>query len=413
MSVLSDNNKLLATGLRIIAFALFPLLWFLFQAILFREISKAIPRSLLIFLAIAVGSTFIFLLYIGMNKIISFAPKQYQEGLYGAMFVGPAIFLLGLFLFYPAIRTIYLSFRDKYGDFSVGFENYIWAFSNDLMKITIRNQFIWLLGVVSLVILIGLIVAYISDKLQKGEAFFKSVIFMPMAISGVGSSAIFKFIYEYRPPPLTQIGFLNGLRVTGGQDIDGNDCKNNVIENGNKIGYTGEGCTEPIGWLQQRDLTKFKAFENVSEVDTLQSFFSNLPLNTILLMIIMVWMYTGFAMIVFSAAIKAIPSEITEAGRIDGASEARIFLSVVMPYIKSTIVVVATYITVTVLKAYDIVFVTTRGDFETNLLAVKMMDEFSKFLHFGRASTVAILIFISVIPIIVLNALRNREDTKI
>ena len=382
MSVLSDNNKLLATGLRIIAFALFPLLWFLFQAILFREISKAIPRSLLIFLAIAVGSTFIFLLYIGMNKIISYAPKQYQEGLYGAMFVGPAIFLLGLFLFYPAIRTIYLSF-------------------------------IWLVGVVSLVILIGLIVAYISDKLQKGEAFFKSIIFMPMAISGVGSSAIFKFIYEYRPPPLTQIGFLNGLRVTGGQDIDGNDCKNNVIENGNKIGYTGEGCTEPIGWLQQRDLTKFQAFENVSEVDTLQSFFSNLPLNTILLMIIMVWMYTGFAMIVFSAAIKAIPSEITEAGRIDGASEARIFLSVVMPYIKSTIVVVATYITVTVLKAYDIVFVTTRGDFETNLLAVKMMDEFSKFLHFGRASTVAILIFISVIPIIVLNAFRNREDTKI
>ena len=207
MSVLSDNNKLLATGLRIIAFALFPLLWFLFQAILFREISKAIPRSLLIFLAIAVGSTFIFLLYIGMNKIISYAPKQYQEGLYGAMFVGPAIFLLGLFLFYPAIRTIYLSFRDKYGDFSVGFENYIWAFSNDLMKITIRNQFIWLLGVVSLVILIGLIVAYISDKLQKGEAFFKSVIFMPMAISGVGSSAIFKFIYEYRPPPLTQLYF--------------------------------------------------------------------------------------------------------------------------------------------------------------------------------------------------------------
>ena len=91
----------------------------------------------------------------------------------------------------------------------------------------------------------------------KGEAFFKSVIFMPMAISGVGSSAIFKFIYEYRPPPLTQIGFLNGLRVTGGQDIDGNDSKNNVIENGNKIGYTGEGCTEPIGWLEQRDLKKF------------------------------------------------------------------------------------------------------------------------------------------------------------
>ena len=409
----TQQEKLKSIGISMLALGIFPLIWFLFQAILFRELTELISRNLLVVFALIVGSTFVFLLFWGMDKIIKLSPKENRESLEARMFAGPSLFMISLFLFYPAIRTIYLSFRDKYGDFSVGFENYIWAFSNDLMKITIRNQFIWLLGVVSLVILIGLIVAYISDKLQKGEAFFKSVIFMPMAISGVGSSAIFKFIYEYRQPPLTQIGFLNGLRVTGGQDIDGNDCKNNVIENGNKIGYTGEGCTEPIGWLQQRDLTKFKAFENVSEVDTLQSFFSNLPLNTILLMIIMVWMYTGFAMIVFSAAIKAIPSEITEAGRIDGASEARIFLSVVMPYIKSTIVVVATYITVTVLKAYDIVFVTTRGDFETNLLAVKMMDEFSKFLHFGRASTVAILIFISVIPIIVLNALRNREDTKI
>ena len=126
----------------------------------------------------------------------------------------------------------------------------------------------------------------------------------------------------------------------------------------------------------------------------------------------MVWMYTGFAMIVFSAAIKAIPSEITEAVRIDGASEARIFLSVVMPYIKSTIVVVATYITVTVLKAYDIVFVTTRGDFETNLLAVKMLDEFAKFLNQGRSAAVAVIIFISVIPIIILNIIRNRQEAK-
>ena len=348
-----------------------------------------------------------------MNKIISYAPKQYQEGLYGAMFVGPALFLLGLFLLYPAIRTIYLSFRDKWGENSVGLDNYVWAFSDKIMLITIRNQFIWLIGVVTLVIMIGLVVAYVSDKLKKGEAVFKSIIFLPMAISGVGSSAIFKFIYAYRPPPLTQIGFLNGLRVTGGTDDFGNPCKNNIIENGRKIDYVNDGCTQPIGWLQQRDLTKFTSFENISADDGVISWLMNFPLNTVLLMIIMVWMYTGFAMIVFSAAIKAVPTEITEAGRMDGASEARIFLSVIMPYVKSTIVVVATYLTVTVLKAYDIVFVTTRGDFETNLLAVKMMDEFSKFLHFGRASTVSILIFISVIPIIVLNVFRNKEDSTL
>ena len=410
MSINSDSNKLLSFGVRIIAFSVFPMIWFLSQAILFREITNRIPRALLIFLAITIGSSFIFFLYAGMNKIISYAPKSYQEGLYGAMFVGPAIFLLGLFLFYPAIRTIYLSFRDKWGENSVGLDNYVWAFSDKIMQITIRNQFIWLVGVVTLAIMIGLIVAYVSDKLQKGEAVFKSIIFLPMAISGVGSSAIFKFIYAYRPPPLTQIGFLNGLRVTGGNDDMGNPCKNNIIENGRKIDYVNDGCTQPIGWLQQRDLTKFTSFENVTPDDSFFSWLVNFPLNTILLMIIMVWMYTGFAMIVFSAAIKAVPTEITEAGRIDGASEARIFLSVIMPYVKSTIVVVATYLTVTVLKAYDIVFVTTRGDFETNLLAVKMMDEFSKFLHFGRASTVSILIFISVVPIIVLNVFRNKED---
>ena len=403
MSVKSDSSKLLIFGVRIIAFSIFPMIWFLSQAILFREITNRIPRALLIFLAIVIGSSFIFILYAGMNKIISYAPKQYQEGLYGAMFVGPAIFLLGLFLLYPAIRTIYLSFRDKWGDNSVGIDNYVWAFSDKIMLITIRNQFIWLIGVVTLVIMIGLVVAYVSDKLKKGEAVFKSIIFLPMAISGVGSSAIFKFIYAYRPPPLTQIGFLNGLRVTGGTDDFGNPCKNNIIENGRKIDYVNDGCTQPIGWLQQRDLTKFTSFENITPDDGLINWLMNFPLNTVLLMIIMVWMYT----------IKSVPTEITEAGRIDGASEAKIFLSVIMPYVKSTIVVVATYLTVTVLKAYDIVFVTTRGDFETNLLAVKMMDEFSKFLHFGRASTVSILIFISVIPIIVLNVFRNKEDSTL
>ena len=161
MSIKSDSNKLLSFGVRIIAFSVLPMIWFLSQAILFREITNRIPRALLIFLAITIGSSFIFFLYAGMNKIISYAPKSYQEGLYGAMFVGPAIFLLGLFLFYPAIRTIYLSFRDKWGENSVGLDNYVWAFSDKIMQITIRNQFIWLVGVVTLAIMIGLILSLI------------------------------------------------------------------------------------------------------------------------------------------------------------------------------------------------------------------------------------------------------------
>ena len=149
-----------------------------------------------------------------MNKIITFADKDSRDSLEARMFVGPSVFMIGLFLFYPAIRTIFLSFRDRYGTSPAGIENYLWAFSDPEMLVTIRNQIIWLVFVVTFVLLIGLVVGWLSDRLNKGEAFFKSIVFLPMAISAVGASAIFKFIYEYRPPPLTQIGIINGIRVS-------------------------------------------------------------------------------------------------------------------------------------------------------------------------------------------------------
>ena len=413
MKKLTQREKLFNFGISLLALGAFPLIWFLSQAILFRELTKYLPRPVLVLLAIIFGSSFIFLLYLGMNKIINLAPERYHEGLYGAMFIGPAIFLLFLFLFYPAVRTIYLSFFDKRGNNFIGLDNYVWSFSDQAMLITIRNQVIWLVGVVSLVILFGLVVGYISDRLKKGEAFFKSIIFMPMAISAVGSSAIFKFIYEYRPPPLTQIGLINGIRVGRGTDINGKECGNNaILEDGSKIDYVREGCSKPIGWLQQRDMSNLPSFQDISEGGFLLNLFVDFPINTVLLMLVMVWMFTGFAMVVFSAAIKAIPAEIIEAGQIDGASESKIFISIVIPYLKATIVVVATYLTVSVLKAFDIIYVTTRGDFETNLLAVKMLDEFAKFLNQGRSAAVAVIIFISVIPVIILNVYRNRQEAK-
>ena len=409
----TQEKKLFTFGISTLALVIFPLAWFLSQAILFRELTKYLPRPVLVLLAIIFGSSFIFLLYLGMNKIINLAPERYHEGLYGAMFIGPAIFLLFLFLFYPAVRTIYLSFFDKRGNNFIGLDNYVWSFSDQAMLITIRNQVIWLVGVVSLVILFGLVVGYISDRLKKGEAFFKSIIFMPMAISAVGSSAIFKFIYEYRPPPLTQIGLINGIRVGRGTDINGKECGNNaILEDGSKIDYVREGCSKPIGWLQQRDMSNLPSFQDISEGGFLLNLFVDFPINTVLLMLVMVWMFTGFAMVVFSAAIKAIPAEIIEAGQIDGASESKIFISIVIPYLKATIIVVATYLTVSVLKAFDIIYVTTRGDFETNLLAVKMLDEFAKFLNQGRSAAVAVIIFISVIPVIILNVYRNRQEAK-
>ena len=404
----TQQEKLMSIGISMLALGIFPLIWFLSQALLFRELTDAISRNLLVVVALIIGSSFIFLLFLGMDKIIKLAPKDNRDALEARMFVGPSLFMISLFLFYPAVRTIYISFKDRYSKDFIGFENYKWAFSDPEMIVTIRNQIIWLFFVVFFVLLIGLVVGWLSDRLNKGEAFFKSIVFLPMAISAVGASAIFKFIYEYRPPPLTQIGIINGIRVS--VDRLGAQCMNNRIINGEFNGFDNENCLKPIGWLQQRDMSNLPFAQSLDANNWFNNIVVNLPVNTMLLMLIMIWMFTGFAAVVFSAGIKAIPQEIMEAGQIDGASEIRVFRSIVIPYIKSTIIVVGTYMVVTVLKAFDIIYVSTRGDLETNLLAVKMLDEFSKYRNFGRSATVAVLIFVCVLPIIIGTAIREKEN---
>ena len=407
MKTNTQREKLLNFGISMLALGIFPLIWFLTQAILFRELTDIVSRNVLMILGILVGSTFVFLLFFGMNKIVSYASRDSRDSLEARMFVGPTVFMIGLFLYYPAIRTIYLSFQDRYGTTFIGLENYKWAFTDPEMIVTIRNQIIWLIFVVFFVLFIGLIVGWLSDRLNKGEAFFKSIVFLPMAISAVGASAIFKFIYEYRPPPLTQIGIINGIRVS--VDQDDYICANNKEIDGVYKTVGDENCLNPIGWLQQRDMSNLPFVQNLDLDNWFNSMIVNIPVNTILLMVIMIWMFTGFAAVVFSAGIKSIPNEIMEAGQIDGASEVRVFTSIVIPYIKSTIVVVGTYMVVTVLKAFDIIYVGTRGDLETNLLAVKMLDEFSKYRNIGRSATVAVLIFVCVFPILWFTIKRERD----
>ena len=414
----TQQEKLMSIGISMLALGIFPLIWFLSQAILFRELTDAISRNLLVVFALIIGSSFIFLLFLGMDKIIKLAPKDNRDALEARMFVGPSLFMIGLFLFYPALRTFYISFKDRYSNDFIGLDNYKWAFTDPEMIVTIRNQLVWLFFVVFFVLLIGLVVGWLSDRLNKGEAFFKSIVFLPMAISAVGASAIFKFIYEYRPPPLTQIGIINGIRVSvdRGSTLPGikpgEKCMNNRIIDGQLKDFKNDDCLNPIGWLQQRDLSNLPFAENLNPDNFFSSILVNLPVNTMLLMLIMIWMFTGFAAVVFSAGIKSIPQEIMEAGQIDGASEMRVFRSIVIPYIKSTIIVVGTYMVVTVLKAFDIIYVSTRGDLETNLLAVKMLDEFSKYRNFGRSATVAVLIFVCVLPIIIGTAIREKENTQ-
>ena len=174
----SQQEKLFNFGISLLALGAFPLIWFLSQAILFRELTEIISRNMLVVIGLLVGSSFVFLLFAGMERLIRFAPLEKRDSLEARMFAGPSLFMIGLFLFYPAIRTLYLSFKDRYGQSFNGIENYAWAFSDAEMLVTIRNQIVWLVFVVFFTLFIGLIVGWLSDRLNKGEAFFKSIVFI-------------------------------------------------------------------------------------------------------------------------------------------------------------------------------------------------------------------------------------------
>jgi alpha-glucoside transport system permease protein len=204
---------------------------------------------------------------------------------------------------------------------------------------------------------IGLVISVMVDRVR-WESVAKSIIFLPMAISAVGASVIWKFVYSFQPLPRPQIGLLNAILVALGG--------------------------EPQGWLIL------------------------MPWNNFFLMIIMVWLLTGFAMVVLSSAIKGVPSELLEAARIDGANEIMIFFRVIIPYIRGTIITITTTVIIMVLKVFDIVFVMTSGQFETQVVANRMFQEMFTFRNAGRASALAIILLIAVTPVMIYNVRNMR-----
>ncbi|MCP4356986.1 MAG: sugar ABC transporter permease [Chloroflexi bacterium] len=240
-----------------------------------------------------------------------------------------------------------------------GLQNYQFAFTSPDMHIAFRNNLLWLLIGTSGAVIIGLVFAALVDKIKR-EALAKTFIFLPLAISFVGASVIWKFVYAWQPGGRSQIGLLNAL-VT-------------------KLGG------EPIPWL----------------IET--------PFNTYALIVIMIWLMTGFAMVVLSAALKGVPNEIIEASRIDGANEFQIFFRIIIPMIRGSIITVATTIFIAILKVFDIVFVMTSGKFETEVIANRMFVEMFNFRNFGRASALAVILFVVVIPIMVVNIRNLRKQ---
>ena len=226
------------------------------------------------------------------------------------------------------------------------------------LRSVVWNNLYWVVLVTLVSTAFGLAIAVLADR-AKGESVAKSMIFLPMAISFVGASIIWRFVYAYTPAGRDQIGLLNAVWVGGGGS--------------------------PQAWIQQA------------------------PWNTLFLIAIMIWIQTGFAMVVLSAAIKAVPTELLEAARVDGATDPQVFWRITVPQIRSTIAVVVTTLIITVLKVYDIVKVMTNGEFGTNVLANQMFDESFINRDLGRGSTLAVLLFASVVPLMVINVRRSRR----
>lgn len=343
-----------AVGVPVVGFLL--LLW----TFTFLRDSDA-NRVLIVAVALVAGVGGVFALYWAMDFVNNQLPERIAARIRPWIFVGPALSVLGLFLVWPTIRTAWLSFYDDDGEAFVGLDNYEFAFTNDLMLTAFRNNLIWLVVGTLFTVGLGLLIATLVDKLRRrAETISKSVIFLPMAISFVGASVVWSFIYAFRPEGRAQIGLLNAL-------------------------WTGLG-NDPIAWLQQE------------------------PWNNFLLIAVLVWLQTGFTMVILSAAIKGVPDDILEAARIDGASEIMVFWRVVVPTIKSTIVVVTTTMIILILKVFDIVWVMTSGDFGTEVIASQMIRQAFRFFDDGKGAAIAVILLLAVIPVMIMNIRRFREE---
>jgi alpha-glucoside transport system permease protein len=298
------------------------------------------------------------------------SPRILKQGrLAPWLYLLPATVFILVYIIYPTIATIRLSFLDARSLHSAAttcapgqscwgvFENYRYAVTNPVMITALRNNALWLLVMVPLTIIGGLLFAVLADQVRY-ENVAKSIIFLPMAISFIGAGVIWRFIYDYQSGGGAQIGLLNAIIV----------------------GFGGK----PVTWL------------------------SNPYINNFSLMAVGVWLWAGFCMTILSAAIKGVDGEMLEAARVDGASEFRVFFSIMLPTIAPTILVVSTTMAIIVLKIFDIVFVMTGGNYGTEVIANRMFKLIVT--NAGQSTAIAVILIILTIPIMVFNIRRFRRQ---
>ncbi|WP_431909315.1 carbohydrate ABC transporter permease [Micromonospora carbonacea] len=287
--------------------------------------------------------------------------RKPREGMFAFFFLLPAVLLLMIGLVVPAIRTTLLSFMDGGSRNWVGLRNYTWMFSDDSIVRVLINTLVWVLLVPLVATAFGLLYSVLVDK-ARFESVAKSLIFMPMAISFVGAAIIWKFVYAYRGDGQEQIGLLNQIVVSLGG--------------------------EPRQWL----------------LDS--------PLNTLLLIVIMVWIQAGFAMVVLSAAIKAIPADIVEAARLDGVTPWQMFWQITMPSIRPALIVVVVTLSIATLKVFDIVRTATNGNYETSVIANEMYNQAFRYGQNGQGSALAVFLFVLVIPLVIYQIRNLRQQRE-
>ena len=362
------GRVLLAISIPLIAF------YVLYQGFLFLRDSKA-PREVITLVAIVWGVGGVALLYWIFNSLVEKLPGLWTERLLPFVFVGPAMAILSWYLAIPTLRTFWISLFNRDGppdglsllqqlssDSFVGLGNYAAVFTESLMLEAFRNNLMWIIFGSTFSVAFGLVIAVLADR-SRLEKTAKSLIFLPMAISFVGASIIWNFIYEYRPICQPQVGLLNAI-VTGLGGV-------------------------PQAYPQWVDIA---------------------PWNNLFLIVIVIWLQAGFSMVLFSAALKGIPDELLEAARIDGATEVQIFFRIMIPYIRGTIISVFTTVIIFTLKIFDVVWVMTGGQFGTHVIATQFYRQSFTNRNSGFGSAIAIVLLIAVIPVMIYNLKQFREQ---
>jgi len=293
-----------------------------------------------------------------VEAVLRRAPRRWAPGLRPWLWLAPALTFLGVFLVYPTIATIIRSFQNRRGNDFVGLDNYAWFFSQNDTLIALRNNVLWVILLPLLVVGLGLLVAVLVDRVRY-ESTVKSIIFLPLAISFVAAAVIWRFMYELDP----NIGTMNAIVTAAGGD--------------------------PVAWLIEQ------------------------PWNNLFLILVGVWLLTGFAMVILSAGLKGISAELLEAARVDGANELQVFRRIVLPLLAPTIAVVATTVIIYALKTFDVVYTMTNGNFDTNVIANLMYQELFVGGQPGRSAAIAVILFLAIVPVMYVNIQRFRQQEAI